>query len=76
MVFTTEGFFEVAIESWPQWDMNLRPLKYRKHIASQAICFRYLNIVSNTSFHHAGTKLLTSQNYIITSHSSFQKFLP
>ena len=22
MVFTTEGFFEVAIESWPYWDLN------------------------------------------------------
>ena len=26
MVFTTEGFFEVAIESWPGWDLNPRPL--------------------------------------------------
>ena len=26
MVFTTEGLFEVAIESWPEWDLNLRPL--------------------------------------------------
>ena len=22
MVFTTEGFFEVATESWPDWDLN------------------------------------------------------
>ena len=22
MVFTTEGFLEVAIESWAQWDLN------------------------------------------------------
>ena len=22
----TEGFFEVAIESWPEWDLNPRPL--------------------------------------------------
>ena len=22
MVFTTEGLFEVAIESWPEWDLN------------------------------------------------------
>ena len=21
MVFITEGFFEVAIESWPEWDL-------------------------------------------------------
>ena len=24
MIFTTEEFFEVAVESWPEWD--LRPL--------------------------------------------------
>ena len=26
MVFTTEGLFEVAIESWPELDLNPRPL--------------------------------------------------
>ena len=26
MVFTTEGFLEVAIESWPEWDLKPRPL--------------------------------------------------
>ena len=26
MVFITEEFFEVAIESWPEWDLNPRPL--------------------------------------------------
>ena len=26
MVFTAEGFFEVALESWPEWDLNPRPL--------------------------------------------------
>ena len=26
MVFTTEGFFEVTIESWPEWDFNPQPL--------------------------------------------------
>ena len=26
MVFITEGFFEVAIESWPKWDLNPQPL--------------------------------------------------
>ena len=25
-LFTTEGFFEVAIESWPEWDLNPRPV--------------------------------------------------
>ena len=26
MVFTIEGFFGVAIESWPEWDLNPQPL--------------------------------------------------
>ena len=26
MVFTTEGFLEVAIENWPEWDLNPRTL--------------------------------------------------
>ena len=26
MVFITEGFFEVAIESWRVWDLNPRPI--------------------------------------------------
>ena len=25
MVFTTVGFLEVAIESWPEWDLNPLP---------------------------------------------------
>ena len=26
MVFTTEGLFEVAIESWREWDLNPQTL--------------------------------------------------
>ena len=26
--FITEGLFEVAIESWPEWDLNPRPLNF------------------------------------------------
>ena len=25
MIFTAEGLFEVAIESWPEWDLNPQP---------------------------------------------------
>ena len=28
MVLTTEGLFEVARESWPEWDLNSRPLNF------------------------------------------------
>ena len=26
MVFTTEGLFELAMESWPEWDLNPQSL--------------------------------------------------
>ena len=26
MIFTTEEFFAVAIESWPEWDLRPQPL--------------------------------------------------
>ena len=29
MVFTTEGFLEAAIESWPEWDLNPTTTKFR-----------------------------------------------
>ena len=32
MVFTTEGFSEVAIESWPEWDLSPQPLKFVKKL--------------------------------------------
>ena len=38
MVFTTEGFLEVAIESWPEWDLNPRPMNF--------VFFIYCNIVA------------------------------
>ena len=31
MVFITEGFFEVAIERWPEWDLIPRPLNSHIH---------------------------------------------
>ena len=30
MVFTTEGLFEVAIESWPEWDFSELVINFRK----------------------------------------------
>ena len=30
MIYITEGFLEVAIECWPEWDLNPQPLIYKK----------------------------------------------
>ena len=49
MVCTIEGFFEVAIESWPEWDLNpllkyscvKDKIKQKTHFCKIAI-FRYV----------------------------------
>ena len=46
MVFTTEGFFEVAIESWPEWDLNPRPYIIYIHIH---IYFFHINIYTKNN---------------------------
>ena len=28
MAFTTKGFFEIAIKSWPEWDLNSGSMNY------------------------------------------------
>ena len=38
MVFTTEGFLEVAIESWPEWDLNSRPLRMSSTRSQSQLC--------------------------------------
>ena len=37
IVFITEGFLEVAIESWPNWDLNPRPLSLPSLVATFAL---------------------------------------
>ena len=32
MVFITVAFFEVAIESWSEWDLNQRPLDFAQKL--------------------------------------------
>ena len=38
MVFATEGLFEVAIESWPKWDLNPQPLNSYSLILDLSFC--------------------------------------
>ena len=38
MVFTTDGFLEVAIESWPEWDLNPRPLRMSSTRSQSQLC--------------------------------------
>ena len=64
MVFTTEGFFEVAIESWSEWDLNLQPLNSVQTLYPTELSSHELNS-------HSQPTLYSYSNFIICSVSHF-----
>ena len=75
MVFTTEGFLKVAIESWPEWNLNPRPLDKRetkknyKIVVTLSFMFNQfsncLNISQNIHLQDYNIQLILSKNGII-----------
>ena len=58
MIFTTEGLFEVSIESWAEWDLNPRPLNsvqmlWPTELSGYENCFLsfIIFLISNCNFH-------------------------
>ena len=63
MVFTTEGVLEVAIESWPEWNLNPKPLNsvetlyptelsgHEFNSLSQPTLYSYSNFISLSTVH-------------------------
>ena len=43
MVFTTEKFLEIAIESWFEWDLNPRPLNSVQKLKPAELSGHYIN---------------------------------
>ena len=64
MVFTTEGFFKVAIESWPEWDLNPRPLNSVQTLYSTELSGHEFNS-------HSEPTLYSYSNFIVCSVSRF-----
>ena len=50
MVFTTEWFLEVAIESWPEWNLNRRPLNFVQMLQPTELSGHEFNSVSEPTF--------------------------
>ena len=46
MVFTTEGFFEVVVESWPEWDLNDKCC-YSLNVGLNDFCYFCLDALSD-----------------------------
>ena len=67
MVFTTKGFFEAAIESWPEWELDRRPLnRFRRsnRLSYQAMSSR-THTHTHTHTHTPGYRLPPLQNYFL-----------
>ena len=64
MLFTTEGFFEVAIESWPEWDLKPRPLNSVQTLYTTELLGHEFNS-------HSEPTLYSYSNFIICSVSDF-----
>ena len=60
VVFTTERFLELAIASWPEWDLNPRPLQtlwptelsgHEFNSLSESTLYSHFNLISLFSVH-------------------------
>ena len=51
MVFITEGFLEVAIESWPEWDLNPRPPNFVQTLLPTDLSDHEFNSRSEPTLH-------------------------
>ena len=64
MVFTTGGIFEVAIESWPVWDLNPQPLNSVQTLQPTELSGHEFDS-------HSEPNLYSYPNFIIFSVSGF-----
>ena len=64
MVLTTEGFFEVAIESYPDWDLHPRPLNSVQTLSPTELSGHEFNS-------HSEPTLYSYSSFIVCSVSSF-----
>ena len=64
MIFTTDGFFDVAIESWPESDLNTRPLNSVQTLQPTELSGHEFNS-------HSEPTLYSYSNFIVCSVSRF-----
>ena len=64
MVFTTEGFFEKATESWPGWDLNPQPVNFVQMLQLTELTGQEFNSYSEPT-------LCSNSNFIACSVSHF-----
>ena len=65
MVFTTEGFFEGAIESWPEWDLNPRPLNSVQTLQPTVLSGHEFNSLSEPTLYSHSNFISSSRDIYI-----------
>ena len=65
MVFTTDRSFEVAIESWPEWDLNPRPLNSIQMLKLTELSGHEFNLNSYPALHHYSNFIIYSVSHFI-----------
>ena len=68
MVFTTDEFSEVAVESWPEWDLNPRPLN------SVQTSYRLSYQAMNSTLTQSQLCTATPISLFVQCHISFRLF--
>ena len=61
LAFTTEGLFGIAIESWPEWDLNPRPLNSVQTLQPTELSSHGFKM-------HSGRTLYSYSNFIIVQY--------
>ena len=67
MVFTTEGFFKVAIENWPEWDLNPRPLNSTQTLWANGLSGHEFNSHSKPTFCSYSNFIVFSVSHVISA---------
>ena len=67
MVLTTEGLFEVAIESRPEWDLNPRPLNSVQTLYPTELSGHEFNSHSEPTFYSYSNFIICSVSHFISA---------
>ena len=65
MIFTTEGFLEVVIESWPEWDLIAKPLNSIQMLQSTDLGYDF-NLQSEKTMHSYSNNFISLFNIHIS----------
>ena len=67
MAFTTDKFFEVAINSWREWDFNPRPVNSHEMFSPTELSGHEFNSHSEPTLHSFSNFIVCSVSHFISA---------